>query len=127
MTPLDGEGNYYADLPDGPSGTGTGTLRTIGVGVGAPNESTPVTTIYIDSNTGFVYTNATSVSGAWTLAGGGASGTPVYTGSFDNPNSNVTPTTAGAAAWYFKDSADAQPVSIWQWSVSGQIWRPVLT
>lgn len=90
--PLDPDGNYYADLPDGPSGTGTGTLRTIGGGAGAPGGSTPVTTIYVDTSTGAIYSY---VSGSWVVqtgssAGGGqivtyTSGTPANPANLSQP------------------------------------------
>lgn len=54
-------------------------------------------------------------------AGSGASGSggAVITGSFADPNGNVTPAMPTNGAWYYKDG---QTLVWWQWSVNDQVW-----
>lgn len=88
------DGNYYAALPDEVLGSGTGTLGTIGSGTGAPNGSTKVTTIYIDTSTGAVYTYA---NGSWSAQTGSSSGVQIvaYTsGTPANPSDITKPALA---------------------------------
>lgn len=81
---LDPLGNYYAALPDEVRGSGTGTLKTIGTGTGAPDGSTKVATIYIDIATGTIYAYA---NGGWVAAGGsgGLQGVVYTSGTPANP------------------------------------------
>lgn len=43
----------------------------------------------------------------------------VVTGSFSDPNGNVTPTDPTNGAWYYQDG---QTLVWWQWSVADQVW-----
>lgn len=47
------------------------------------------------------------------------------TGSFANPNGNVTPAVTTQAAFYTQDSSN--PVNMYAWSVSKQSWFPVVS
>lgn len=48
----------------------------------------------------------------------------VLTGSFDDPNGNVTPTNTAGAAIYYKDSDTLQ---MYRWSVIQQLWIATIT
>ena len=62
---------------------------------------------------------------AATAAAGGAQ---VLTGSWADPNSNITPPNQGAAAIYIQDTKNAQTyVSMWSWSINKKLWIPLIT
>jgi len=91
---LDPQGNYYAALPDEDRGSGTGSISTIGSGIGAPGVGTKATTIYVDVSTGAIYSY---VSGAWVAQGGAGSNGQIviYTsGTPANPSDLTKPALA---------------------------------
>jgi hypothetical protein len=86
---LDAQGNFIsephpADAPFPPQ-TGVPVTR----GTGAPDGSTPVSSIYIDESTGDVYSNPTLTAGAWVLVG--AAGTAANISGVGSPVGSVTP------------------------------------
>lgn len=48
----------------------------------------------------------------------------IYTGNWDDPNGNVTPTAPTKGALYYKDDTY---ISLWAWSVSNTNWFPMIT
>lgn len=50
--------------------------------------------------------------------------TQIITGSFDDPNGNVTPDNLLLAAEYYKDE---NLPNIWRWSVTDQMWFATIT
>lgn len=52
-------------------------------------------------------------------SGATGSGGAVITGSFADPNGNVTPAVPTNGAWYYQDG---QTLVWWQWSVNDQVW-----
>lgn len=62
-------------------------------------------------------------------AGIGTGGSPgsgqIVYGAFDDPNGNVTPPNTSKAAIYYKDQSN--PVIVYIWSESGQVWIPAIS
>lgn len=111
MVPLDHEGNYYAALPDEITGPAS-TLGSVGSGIGAPSGSTPVTTIYVDTSTGTVYSYS---NGAW-IAQGGSGGTQLVVYTSGVP-ANPPDVTKPALAY---DPNGIQPIL--GWGTASQTW-----
>lgn len=77
----DAYGNYYPDLKDNNDWVPPLNGASVGIGAGAPTATTAITLLYIDSNTGLLYSNPTQVAGAWVALGAGSGGGKAGVGS----------------------------------------------
>lgn len=105
---LDANGNYYAALPDEQRGSLHGGLP-VKSGAGVPDSSTPISLIYVDTETGAIYSNPSQTAGDWVSisSSGGAAQIKVGTGS---------PITGGISVVTYKvyiDETDAVNPSLW--------------
>lgn len=62
--------------------------------------------------------------GTSSTTGTGTSSGQVYTGSYQDPNGNVTPDDPDIAAFYYYDG---EAIYSWKWSVGDQVWYPFIT
>lgn len=115
MVPLDPSGNYYAALPDPANGNGV-VLGSVGSGAGAPTGSTTVTTVYINTSNGDVYSY---VNGAWVKQTGTGTGTAqqVYTYTSGTPQTPADPT---KPAWAYDPTGNLQSLG---WRTDTQAWQ----
>jgi len=67
----DAFGNYIPGLTDDTGYVTPQNGQGVQTGAGAPGVSTPISIIYVDSNTGATYSNPTQTAGGWILVGGG--------------------------------------------------------
>ena len=72
---------------------------------------------YIPSITG----GADAAEGPGASSGSGST----FTGSWDDPNGQVTPTDTSKAAKYYKDTGSTGVIVEWNWSVSEQAWMRI--
>lgn len=84
----DAFGNYIPGLTDDTGYVIPQNGDGVQIGTGVPGASTPISVIYVDANTGIIYSNPTQVAGAWVASGsiGGTGQLVAYTsGSPANP------------------------------------------
>lgn len=112
---IDGSGNWYPLLPDGPglsaiSGEWTSGAGVPGNGIGNNGDG------YLNITTGDVYVKHGDV---WTIIQGGG-GTEVTHGSGPPVAAPANP--ASAAIYYDDDSGSASYGVVWTWNVNTQQW-----
>jgi len=111
---LDQSGNYYADLPDEKRGTGCSSATKHGHG--APTPTTPISSIYIDDDTGDLYVNTSCNFAGWTLVTGGGGSSSVTHGAGTPIANNVSVVTYKI---YINDNNGAL------WAVSNGVWTQI--
>lgn len=112
----DAFGNYIPGLNDDtgyvPPQNGDG----VQIGTGAPNASTPLSIIYVDSATGNIYTNPTQVAGAWVAAGGSGGTAQLVTYTSGTP---ANPADITKPAYAYDPNGFLSPLG---WNTTTHLW-----
>jgi hypothetical protein len=92
---LDQFGNYLAQLPMFNFAVTPQSPDPVQVGIGAPNSTTAISPMYINSANGYLYINPSLTPGSWILfSGGGGSGSNGLSGT-GSPVGSATPNYVG--------------------------------
>jgi len=123
---LDNQGNWIPTPIEPPPDTGGAVLGSIGSGSGVPDASTPITTLYQDSDTGDIYSYS---NGSWVLVGSSTGGSTqqVYTAEYDDPNAaSLVPADPTKGA-FFQQDPSITLYNVWIWSVVDQNWKQTVS
>jgi len=126
---FDQYGNYVAGLTDDTGYVTPQNGNGVQIGVGVPDENTPISILYVVESTGATYSNPSQTPDGWILisGGGGTSIAQVIISNADNPNdASIVPDDPSLGAIFYQDP-DAAPYNLWYWSVAQGAWVQLIS
>ncbi len=113
-------GNYRADMDDCCLAVPPQSGLPIQIGAGPPTLTTPISPVYIDSDSNTVYINPTLTNDGWVALSGGGGSSQITSGV-------GSPITNGVSVVVFKVYFDVtNPAAPGMWAVASSAWREMI-